>query len=109
MNWRLYQRIFELTAIGMMMSGIIMMWMKRDPSHYLVYIGFMVLATGKLVEAMNLNDPNFRSLKMAACVCIYVLVLLNLFFHIRSIMYIAIPLGIYYALHYRWMFQQRKT
>ena len=109
MNWRVYQRIFELTAVLAMMGGIVMMWMQKDPDHYLVYGGFVLLATGKLTQALNLKDPNFRIIKMMACICIYLLVILNLFYNVRSITYILFPLGIYYALHYRWMFQQKKA
>ncbi len=108
MNWRLTQRIFELTALLTMMTGIIMMWMKMDPHHYLVYAGFVLLATGKLVEAINVNDPNFRILKAAACFCIYLLAILNLFYQVRSLVYVMIPLALYYVLHYRWMLQERK-
>ena len=109
MSWRIYQRIFELVAVVSMMAGIVLMWMQKDPRHYLVYAGFVLLASGKLTEALNLNDPNFKIIKIAACICIYLLVILNLFYNVRSISYILIPLGIYYALHYRWMFQQRKA
>ncbi|MBY0434862.1 MAG: hypothetical protein K2U26_12205 [Cyclobacteriaceae bacterium] len=109
MNWRVYQRIFELAAVAVMVTGIVMMWMRKDPDHYIVYAGFLLLAAGKLIEALNINDPNFKILKIAACVCIALLVVLNLFYHIRSMMYILAPLGVYYVLHYRWMFQQRKT
>jgi hypothetical protein len=108
MNWRVYQRILELSAILSMMAGIVLLWMRRDPDHYLVYGGFMLLATGKLIEAVNLDDPNFKIIKVAACVSIYLLVILNLFYNVRSIMYILVPLAAYYALHYRWMFQQKK-
>lgn len=109
MNWRVYQRIYELLAVLAMMGGIVMMWMQKDPQHYLIYGGFVLLATGKLTEALNLSDPNFKIIKVVACFSIYLLVILNLFYHVRSITYILIPLGCYYALHYRWMFQQRKT
>jgi hypothetical protein len=109
MNWRVSQRIFELTAVLAMMAGIILMWMKKDPLHYLVYTGFILLATGKLLEAININDPNFKILKVVTCFCIYLLAILNLFYQVRSLIYIMIPLALYYLLHYRWMLQQRKT
>lgn len=109
MNWRVYQRIFELVAVGMMMVGIVLMWMRKDPEHYFVYIGFLSLTTGKLIETLNVNDPQFKILKLAACVCLYLLLILNLFYHVQSILYILIPLGAYYAFHYRLMFHQRKT
>jgi hypothetical protein len=108
MSWRLYQRIFELTAILMMMAGIVMLWMRTDPLHYLVYSGFILLATGKLIEAVNIDDPNFRIIKITACLSIYMLVVLNLFYNIRSIMYILAPLAVYYVLHYRWLLQQKR-
>ena len=109
MNWRAYQRILEISAVLMMMAGVIMMWLRKDPNHYLVYGGFILLATGKLIEAINVVDPNFKIVKIAMCISIFGLVLLNLLYHIRSIVYILIPLGIYYGLQYRLMFQQRKT
>ena len=105
MNWRLYQRISELTAVLLMITGIILMWMRKDPHHYLIYIGFLFLATGKLIEAFNVIDPAFRILKMVICISMYALVALNLIYHIRSLVYVTIPLGIYYVLHYRLMFQ----
>lgn len=108
MNWRSYQRISELTAVLLMVAGIILMWMRRDPLHYFIYVGFLFLATAKLIEAFNVVDPAFRILKMVMCISIYVLVALNLVYHIRSLVYVTIPLGIYYFLHYRLMFQQRK-
>ena len=109
MNWRVYQRIFELASVGVMIGGMVLLFKRQDPQHLVIYIGFMLLATGKLIEALNVYDPNFKIFKAVACICIYVLVLLNLFYNIRSIIYISIPLGIYYILHYRLMFQQRKT
>ena len=109
MNWRVYQRIFELASVVTMMAGIFLMWMQKDPQHYLVYGGFVLLATGKLTEALNLNDPNFKIIKVMACFCIYLLVILNMLYNVRSITYVLIPLGVYYALHYRWMFQHRKV
>ncbi|MEJ0057574.1 MAG: hypothetical protein WDN75_19185 [Bacteroidota bacterium] len=109
MNWRVSQRIFEIASVVVMIAGVILMWMRKDPSHYLVYGGFLLLASGKLVEALNLQDPNFKIIKIAACICIYVLVLLNLFYNVKSIIYILLPLGVYYALHYRLIFQQRKA
>jgi phosphatidylserine synthase len=109
MSWRGYQRIFEITAIGAMMAGVVMMWMRLDPDHYLVYGGFLLLASGKLIEALNLNDPNFKIIKISACASIYALVSLNLFAGIRTIVYILIPLGVYYALHYRLILQQKRT
>ncbi len=109
MNWRVYQRIFELAAVFSMMAGIFFMWMQKDPQHYLIYGGFVLLATGKLTEALNLIDPNFRIMKVMACFCIYLLVILNMLYSVRSITYILIPLAVYYALHYRWMFQQKKS
>ena len=108
MNWRVYQRIFEVTAVLAMMAGIIMMWMRKDANHFMVYSGFILLATGKLVEAINVNDPNFKILKIVMCSSMYVLVMLNLVYHIRSIVYLLLPLGIYYGLHYRLLFQQKK-
>ncbi len=108
MNWRVSQRIFELAAVLAMMAGIFMMWMGKDPHHYLVYGGFAILATGKLIEALNVNDPSFKILKVASCLCIYVLVIFNMLYHIRSMVYILIPLGTYYGLHYRWMTQQKR-
>ncbi len=109
MNWRAYQRIFEISSVVTMMAGVILMWMRKDPNHYLVYGGFLLLASGKLVEAVNLTDPNFKIIKIAACACIYILVFLNLFYNIKSIIYILLPLGAYYALRYRLMFQQKNT
>lgn len=108
MNWRVYQRICELTAIFVMMAGIVMLWMRMDPLHYMVYSGFILLATGKLIEAVHVDDPNFRIIKMAACISMYMLVVLNLVYHIRSIMYILVPLAVYYVLHYRWLLQQKR-
>lgn len=108
MSWRVYQRIFELWAILMMMAGIVMLWMRMDPLHYMVYSGFMLLGTGKLIEALNIDDPNFRIIKIAACISIYLLVVMNLFYGIRSILYILIPLAVYYVLHYRWLLQQKR-
>jgi phosphatidylserine synthase len=108
MNWRLYQRIFELAAIFTMMAGIVLLWMRLDPLHYVVYVGFLLLATGKLVEALNVYDPQFRIIKIAACISIYTLVALNLLYSIRSILYILVPLAVYYVLHYRWLLQQKK-
>jgi hypothetical protein len=108
MSWRVYQRIFELAAILSMMAGIALLWLRKDPLHHLVYSGFILLATGKLIEAMNVNDPNFRIVKVAACVSIYMLVVLNLLYDLRSIMYMLVPLSAYYVLHYRWLLQQRK-
>ena len=109
MNWRVYQRTFEITSVAAMMIGVILLWMRKDPNHYFVYSGFLLLASGKLTEAVNLSDPNFKIIKIVACLCIYVLVLMNLFYGVKSIVYIMLPLGIYYALHYRLMFQQRRT
>ena len=109
MNWRLSQRIFEIMSIVVMVIGVMLMWLRKDPNHYLVYGGFLLLASGKLVEAINLPDPNFKIIKIASCVCIYVLVLMNLFYNVKSIIYILLPLGAYYVLHYRLMFQQRNT
>ncbi len=109
MNWRLYQRISELAAVLLMIAGIILMWMRKDPHHYLIYIGFLFLATGKLIEGFHVVDPAFRILKMVMCISMYVLVALNLIYHIRSLVYVTIPLGVYYLLHYRLMFQQRKV
>ena len=109
MSWRHYQRIFEILAVLLMMGGIVLMWMRMDPHHYLIYIGFFFLATGKLIEAININDPGFRILKVALCTSIYILVLLNLIYNVRSLVYVTIPLGLYYVLHYRLMFQQRKV
>ena len=109
MNWRVYQRIFELAAVGVMVAGMIMMSKRNDPQHFVIYFGFVLLATGKLIEAFNIHDPNFKILKVALCVSIYFLSFLNIFYSVRSIIYITIPLGIYYLLHYRLMFQQRKT
>ncbi|NOT77224.1 MAG: hypothetical protein HOP08_20055 [Cyclobacteriaceae bacterium] len=108
MNWRVYQRILEVSAVVLMMAGVFLMWNRMDTEHYLIYGGFILLATGKLTEAMNVYDPGFKIIKIVACLCIYALVLLNLFYNVRSIIYIVIPLGIYYALHYRLMFQQKK-
>ncbi len=108
MNWRLYQRILELAAIFTMMAGIMLLWRRMDPLHYVVYAGFLLLATGKLVEALNVNDPQFRIIKVAACLSIYALVALNLLYDIRSILYILVPLTAYYVLHYRWLLQQKK-
>ena len=108
MNWRVYQRIFEVTAVLAMMAGIVLMWMRKDPNHLLIYCGFILLATGKLIEGINVNDPNFKIVKIVMCMSMYVLVFLNLVYHIRSIVYILIPLGIYYGLHYRLLFQQKK-
>jgi hypothetical protein len=108
MNWRVYQRICEIAAVLIMMAGIIMMWMRVDPKHVLIYGGFIFLATGKLIEAQNVSDPNFRVVKVLMCVCIYALVLLNLFYQVRSIAYILVPLGVYYGLHYRLLFQQKR-
>lgn len=108
MNWRVYQRIFEVTAVLAMMTGIIVMWMRKDANHFMIYSGFILLATGKLVEAINMNDPDFKILKIVMCTSMYVLVMLNLVYHIRSIVYVLIPLGIYYGLHYRSLFQQKK-
>lgn len=109
MNWKLYQRIFEMSAVLVMMIGVALMWKRSDPQHLLIYLGFSLLATGKLIEAMNLYDPNFRIIKMAACICIYVLVFLHIMYDIRSIVYVMIPLAIYYLLHYRLMFQQKRS
>ena len=107
MNRRL-QRILELAAVLTMMAGIVLLWMRMDPLHYVVYAGFLLLATGKLVEAINVDDPQFRIVKIAACFSIYTLVALNLFYNVRSILYILAPLGVYYVLHYRWLLQQKK-
>jgi hypothetical protein len=109
MSWKLYQRICELTAVLLMMAGIALMWMGMDPRHYLIYVGFLFLAAGKLIESISINDPGFKIVKVAMCVSIVVLVLLNLIYNIRSLIYVTIPLGIYYVLHYRLMFQQRKV
>lgn len=109
MTWRLYQRAFELTAVIMMMAGVILMWMQKDPRHFLIYGGFALLATGKLTQALNIYDPSFKILKIASCLSIYLLVLLNVFYNIQSIIYIVIPLGVYYLLHYRLMFQEKKS
>ena len=109
MNWRVYQRIFELTAVLAMLTGVFLMWLHKDPRHYLVYGGFALLASGKMIEAVNLEDPTFKILKIAACLCVYVLVGYSIVFNIRSMVYILIPLGIYYALHYRLVNQQRRT
>jgi len=40
---------------------------------------------------------------------IYILILLNFFYSVRSLVYVTVPLGVYYILHYRLMFQQRKV
>ena len=109
MSWRVYQRIFEVAAVIAMMAGIVLMWMQIDSQHNLIYVGFVLLSAGKLTEALNLIDPNFKIIKVMACFCIFLLVILNLFYHVRSITYILIPLAVYYALHYRWMFQHRKV
>jgi uncharacterized membrane protein HdeD (DUF308 family) len=109
MSWRIYQRICEVTAVLLMMGGIALMWMRMDPHHYLIYVGFIFLASGKLIETINVNDPGFRILKGALCISIYVLILLNLLYNIRSLVYVTIPLGLYYVLHYRLMFRQRKV
>ncbi len=109
MNWRVYQRIFELTAVLAMVTGIFLMWLHKDPRHFLVYGGFALLSTGKLIEAVNLDDPTFKILKIATCICIYVLVIYSLAFNIRTMVYILIPLGTYYALHYRLVNQHRRT
>ena len=119
MNWRVYQRIFELAAVGVMIAGIFMMTRRSDPQHVVIYLGFVLLATGKLIEAFNIHDPipipitigtiGIKILKISLCVSIYMLSFLNIFYSVRSILYIAVPLGIYYILHYRLMFQQRKT
>lgn len=109
MNWRGYQRFFEISAVLLMMAGVLVMWMRKDPQHLLVYGGFVLLATGKLIEAVNVDDPKFKVFKIVMCASLYVLVMLNLFYNIRSIVYILIPLGIYYGLHYRLRFQQKKT
>jgi len=109
MNWRVYQRILELSAVGAMVAGMVMMSNRTDPHHFVIYSGFVLLAFGKLIEAVNIHDPNFKILKVAACICILLLALLNMYYGVRSIVYIMIPLGIYYVLHYRLIFQQRKT
>lgn len=109
MNWRVIQRILELGAVTSMMAGIVLMWLKKDPQHYLVYGGFALLASGKLVEALHINDPNFKIVKVAACLSIYLLVILNLQYHVRTLVYILAPLAVYYALHYRWLFQSKKA
>ena len=107
MGWRVYQRICEIIAVLLMMAGIALMWMRMDPRHYLIYTGFIFLASGKLIEAINVNDPGFRILKVALCTSIYILILLNLFYNVRSLVYVTIPLGVYYVLHYRLMFQRK--
>jgi hypothetical protein len=109
MTWRHLQRISELASVLLMMVGVALMWMGKDLRHFLIYVGFLFLATGKFIEAMIVNDPGFRILKVTMCVCICLLVLLNLIYGIRSLVYVTIPLGIYYVLHYRLMFQQRKV
>jgi uncharacterized membrane protein HdeD (DUF308 family) len=109
MSWRIYQRICEVTAVLLMMGGIALMWMRMDPHHYLIYIGFIFLASGKLIETINVKDPSFRILKGALCISIYVLILLNLVYNVRSLVYVTVPLGLYYVLHYRLIFQQRKV
>jgi uncharacterized membrane protein HdeD (DUF308 family) len=108
MSWRVYQRICEIIAVLMMMAGIVLMWMKLDSKHALVYAGFILLATGKLIETLNVSDPNFKIVKVIMCLSIYTLVLLNFFYQVRSIVYILVPLGVYYGLHYRLLFHQRR-
>jgi|SRR6185295_7849922 len=114
MNWKGYQRTFELAAVGVMIAGMFMMSKRSDPQHLVIYFGFVLLATAKLIEAIIVDDPipiaiGIKILKISLCISIYLLCFLNIFYSVKSIIYIAIPLGIYYILHYRLMFQQRKT
>ena len=108
MNWRVYQRIFELTAILSMIVGLGLMWMHKDPLHFLVYSGFMLVSTGKLIEAFNVKDESFRILKIVLCLSIYVLVLMNFIYNIPSLPYALLVLVIYWFLHYRLIFQQKR-
>ncbi|HRI80394.1 MAG TPA: hypothetical protein PLR06_12745 [Cyclobacteriaceae bacterium] len=109
MNWKKYQQIFELAAVVVMIAGILLMNQHSDPQHFVIYFGFVLLATGKLIEAFNVHDPSFKIVKISLCISMYVLAFLNIFYAVKSILYFAIPLGLYYLLHYRLMFQQRKT
>ncbi|MBS1978009.1 MAG: hypothetical protein JST46_11605 [Bacteroidetes bacterium] len=107
MNSQLQQRILELCAIVAMIAGIILMWMRMDAHHILIYVGFFLLATGKLMEALRVTDPGFKIMKVSALVCIYLLIILNISYGIRSLSYIMIPLVIYYILHYRWALKKK--
>jgi phosphatidylserine synthase len=108
MNWRVYQRLLELTAVVAMMIGIVLMWMHLDPRHGWVYMGFALLAIGKLVESLNVHDPSFRIIRIAMCVSILLLVGYSQIYQVRSMVYILVPLGIYYLLHFRWVTEQKK-
>lgn len=108
MTWRHYQRIFELTAMAGMIAGILVMWSGRDPQHHIIYGGFFLLATGKLIEAINREDNQFKVLKIVTCAIMMLLVVLNFFLGIKTMIYMLIPLGVYYVLHYRLAFKQGK-
>jgi len=108
MSWRGYQRIFELMAVLAMITGVFLMWLHRDAQHYVVYMGFALLAAAKMIESVNLDDPSYRIIRIAACLTIFVLVGYNLLYHVRSMVYILIPLAVYYLVHYRWTGEQKR-
>ncbi len=108
MNWRVYQRLFELAAVVAMIIGVVLMWLHRDPRHLWVYMGFALLAVGKLIESMNVNDTSFRILRIAMCVSILLLVGYSQIYQVRTMMYIMVPLGIYYLLHFRWVTERKR-
>lgn len=107
MTSQLQQRILELAAIATMMAGILMMWFRMDAHHYVIYVGFFLLATGKMIEALRVPDPGFKIMKISVLFSIYLLIVLNLVYGIHSLSYIMIPLVVYYILHYRWALKRK--